>query len=167
MENLLTKNYPEAQRPYSQDEISDIRTKSLSRLNVGDTMVFHEGCCHFYLAKAGGKKEAQVKEEQTLDTGCCSVCWKLRKTPKDLRKTAEEMVEAFNYNFSERPDRWSLSLLHLEITYYKWLYINFERRNRRDGDRDGDRYRDRDRDRDTMRENIIKRESFPELGKAS
>lgn len=54
MENLLSKTLPPADRPYSQDELNDIRARNLSRLNVGNVMVYHDKCNHFYFAKAGG-----------------------------------------------------------------------------------------------------------------
>ena len=35
MEQLLTKQLPPADRPYSQDELADIRQRNLDRLNIG------------------------------------------------------------------------------------------------------------------------------------
>ena len=131
MEALLRKDFPAADRPYSQDELRDTRVRILERLNVGNMMVYHRRCNHFYLAKAGGKKETAVKENQELDPACCSTCWKLRKTPNNLRDEASDMVDAYHYNFENKPDNWTRSLINLESTYYKWLYQNFEPREKR------------------------------------
>ena len=136
MEQILTKQLPVADRPYSQDELRDTRTRSLERLNIGDTMVYHHKCGHFYLAKSGGKKEAAVKSGDHLEDGCCSVCWKVRKTPNEIRDYAYTMLDAFQTGFENKPTRWSRDLIHLENTYYKWLYLDFDRKR---GEKGGSR----------------------------
>ena len=132
MEQLLTKQLPAADRPYSQDELADIRQRNLDRLNIGSTMVYHPNSGYFYLAKSGGKKEAAVLSGEVLEEGCCSVCWKLRKTPSELRDTANIMIDEFILRFEKKPEKWTRELIHLENTYYKWLYIDFDRKR---GDR--------------------------------
>ena len=145
MENILRKEFPPADRPYSQNELIDMRERILGRLKVGNTMVYHEQTGYFYLAKTGGKKEKAVQNGENLDPAGCSVCWKLRKTPNNLREDAREMVEAYQVNFEKKPEKWSLNMVNLEATFYKWLYLNFEKGDRRDrGDR-GDRGDRRDR----------------------
>ena len=147
MEQLLTKQLPPADRPYSQDELADIRQRNLERLNIGSTMVYHPNSGYFYLAKAGGKKEAAVLSGETLEDGCCSVCWKLRKTPSELREIANNMIDEFILRFEKKPEKWTRELIHLENTFYKWLYIDFDRKrgdrrprnDRRDSDNDGER----------------------------
>ena len=130
MEQLIRKQLPTVDRPQSQCEHVDIRAKHMERLNVGSVMVYHQRCNHFYLAKNGGKKEAAVQSGEPLDDGCCSVCWKLRKSTNEIRDEVEDMVEAYHMQFENKPERWSPLLVHLEHTYYKWLYIDFERKNR-------------------------------------
>ena len=145
MEQLLTKQLPPADRPYSQDELADIRQRNLDRLNIGSTMVYHPKSGYFYLAKAGGKKEAAVLSGEVLEEGCCSVCWKLRKTPSELRELANNMIDEFILRFEKKPEKWTRELIHLENTYYKWLYLDFDRKrgerryrnNRRDDNGDG------------------------------
>ena len=132
MEQLLTKQLPAADRPYSQHELADIRQRNLDRLNIGSTMVYHPNSGYFYLAKSGGKKEAAVLSGEVLEEGCCSVCWKLRKTPSELRDTANIMIDEFILRFEKKPEKWTRELIHLENTYYKWLYIDFDRKR---GDR--------------------------------
>jgi len=130
MENILRKEFPPADRPYSQNELTDMRERILGRLKVGDTMVYHEQTGYFYLAKAGGKKEKAVQNGEELDPAGCSVCWKLRKTPQHLRDEARDMVEAYQVNFEKKPQRWTLNLVNLEATFYKWLYLNFDKKER-------------------------------------
>jgi hypothetical protein len=146
MEQLLTKQLPAADRPYSQHELADIRQRNLDRLNIGSTMVYHPNSGYFYLAKSGGKKEAAVLSGEVLEEGCCSVCWKLRKTPSELRDIANNMIDEFILRFEKKPEKWTRELIHLENTYYKWLYIDFDRkrgdrrpRNNRNDDNGGDR----------------------------
>ena len=154
MEQLLTKQLPPADRPYSQDELADIRQRNLDRLNIGSTMVYHPKSGYFYLAKAGGKKEAAVLSGEVLEEGCCSVCWKLRKTPSELRELANNMIDEFILRFEKKPEKWTRELIHLENTYYKWLYLDFDRkrgerryRNNRGDDNGGERrYRNNRRD---------------------
>ena len=146
MEQLLTKQLPAADRPYSQDELADIRQRNLERLNIGSTMVYHPNSGYFYLAKSGGKKEAAVLSGEVLEDGCCSVCWKLRKTPSELRDIANTMIDEFILRFEKKPEKWTRELIHLENTFYKWLYIDFDRkrgdrrpRNNRNDDNGGER----------------------------
>ena len=131
MEQLIRKQLPAADRPYSQSELSDNRSKNIERLNVGEVMVYHQKCNHFYLAKLGGKKETTVQSGEPLDDECCSVCWKLRKTSSDIRDEVMDMVEAFHSMFETKPTKWTRNLIYLENVYYKWLYIDFERKNKR------------------------------------
>ena len=117
MEQLLTKQLPAADRPYSQDELADIRQRNLERLNIGSTMVYHPNSGYFYLAKSGGKKEAAVLSGEVLEDGCCSVCWKLRKTPSELRDIANTMIDEFILRFEKKPEKWTRELIHLENTF--------------------------------------------------
>jgi hypothetical protein len=155
MEQLLTKQLPPADRPYSQHELADIRQRNLERLNIGSTMVYHPNSGYFYLAKAGGKKEAAVLSGETLEDGCCSVCWKLRKTPSELRELANNMIDEFILRFEKKPEKWTRELIHLENTYYKWLYIDFDRKrgDRRYRNRGGDDHGDGRRPRNNRRDN--------------
>ena len=130
MEQILRKQLKTVDRPYSQLELTDIRQRYLDRLNVGNTMVYHEKTGYFYLAKAGGRKETQVQNGEELDPSCCSVTWKLRKTPEHLRDEVRDMIDAYHTQFETKPVRWTPELLHLENTFYKWLYIDFDRKNR-------------------------------------
>ena len=130
MEQILRKPLKAVDRPYSQLELAEIRQRYLDRLNVGNTMVYHEKTGYFYLAKAGGRKEAQVQNGEEIDPATCSVTWKLRKTPNHLRDEVRDMIDAYHTLFENKPERWTPNLLHLENTFYKWLYIDFDRKKR-------------------------------------
>jgi len=140
MENLLKRLVPVADRPYSQNELKDTRLRNLNKLSIGEVMVYHPRCNHFYLAKSGGKKELTVLSNEELDDSCCSVCWKLRKTEDYLRDSVYDIVDAYQTKFENKPEKWSLSLLHLESTYYKWLYLDFNRNNNSHFKRHNNRY---------------------------
>ena len=130
MEQILRKPLKAVDRPYSQLELAEIRQRYLDRLNIGNTMVYHEKTGYFYLAKAGGRKEAQVQNGEEIDSSTCSVTWKLRKTPEHLRDEVRDMIDAYHTLFENKPERWTPNLLHLENTFYKWLYIDFDRKKR-------------------------------------
>ena len=116
-------------------------------------MVYHPNSGYFYLAKSGGKKEAAVLSGEVLEDGCCSVCWKLRKTPSELREIANTMIDEFILRFEKKPEKWTRELIHLENIFYKWLYIDFDRkkgerrfRNNRDDNGGERRFRNNRRD---------------------
>lgn len=115
-------------RPYSQNELKEIREKNLGRMHIGNTMCFHDKCNHFYFAKKGGKKEDNVINNN--DYGSCSVCWKLRNSFETNRNSFEELIDEYNMYFSEKPDKWTIKLITLEKNYYKWLYYGFGRKKR-------------------------------------
>ena len=67
-----------------------------------------------------GKKEIN-------ETGCnivknCSVCWKLRKTPKYLKDIAYDVVEGYMKEFENPRKILTYSDNDLERVFYTWLY---------------------------------------------
>ncbi len=134
IEKVLNGKYPPATRPYSQLELAEIRTKNLRRLSVGNQMACHD-CGHIYFAKENGKKEERIKNGED-DIGQCSVCWKLKRTPPELRGRAQDLVDEYQYHFSDKPAKWSHYIVHIEQTYYRWLYLNFEECQTDNRDRD-------------------------------
>ncbi len=126
----MHSNYKAPDRPFSQDELRDTRARNLSRLRVGSTMASHENCLHFYFAKNGGKKEARLIETSGEEPGYCSVCWKLKKTPPELRDKALALVDEYQHRFQEKPDRWTHYQCELEKNFYRWLYFEPNRRRR-------------------------------------
>ena len=142
MERLLNSIYKEPERPYSQNELREVRERNLGRIRVGSTMASHERCLHFYFAKEGGKKETRMIETDGADPGYCSVCWKLKKTPPELREKALELLEEYQLRFGSCPERWTHYQVELEKTFYRWLYYEPDRRKKRNNeDQSGRAYR--------------------------
>jgi hypothetical protein len=115
-----------ATRPYSQKELSINRTNILQTLRVGNVNIKHSDCSHFYYTRINSKKEKESKENNGCVTGHCSVCWKLGKTPRRLRQSAERLI--YDY-MSTNPSRFdppeSYEMLTLEGDFYVWLYNEF------------------------------------------
>lgn len=131
MERLLNSTYKEPDRPHSQDELRDTRTRNLGRLRVGSTMASHQRCLHFYFAKDGGKKEAQLIESGGDQPGYCSVCWKLKKTTPELREKAADLIDEYQHRFGEKPEKWTHYMVELEKTFYRWLYFEPDRKRKK------------------------------------
>ena len=72
LERVLGGRYTPANRPYSQNELQEMRERNLVRLGIGNSMACHD-CGHCYFAKANGKKEERINSEEG-DIGSCSVC---------------------------------------------------------------------------------------------
>ena len=142
MTTLLESKYVEPTRPYSQDELKQARQKLYRNLRLGKMMAHHRRCNHFYLAKQNGRKEKEMREQNSNDVGNCSVCWKIGKTPDNLRDRARGLVQAYCDAFYKEPKYLNYDKVDLENVYYRWLYEDLS-----DGDRNRDRH-NRDRDRD-------------------
>lgn len=123
--SVLEKDYIKASRPYSQLELKKNRIKNKRLLRVGRIRAQHDDCGHFYLTKFRGRKEKEIKETKDPNTGNCSVCWKLSRTPYMLRPNAEQLVSYMNYNFFEEPTKLTYELVEGENDYYTWLYNEF------------------------------------------
>lgn len=123
MSSPLESKYIEATRPYSQKELQ-INTEMLyKKLRIGKTVAHHTKCQHFYLVKKNGRKEKEIIESNTdVDVGNCSVCWKINKTPKNLKNSAIELTNEFMNRLYTKPEYLTYNLLDLETTFYNWLY---------------------------------------------
>ena len=120
MENILESEYIEQTRPYSNDELSDMRNNLYKKLRLGNNRATHKKCNHFYLVKENGKKEKEIIENG--NHGNCSVCWKISRTDNNLKYKASELVNAYSYEFYEEPKNFTYNLYDLENVYYTWLY---------------------------------------------
>lgn len=125
MTSVLESNYIEPKRPYSQDELQQMRQNLYYSMRLGDTLALHQDCGHFYFVKKNGRKEREIMD--TNNPGNCSVCWKFNKTPYQLRDKASKLVESYTIEFySHSPsDKMSYSKVDLENSFYKWLYDDF------------------------------------------
>lgn len=120
--SVLESEYVEPTRPYSLNELAYNRERVYKSLRIGKTRAQHEKCGHFYLVKENGRKEKDILENGSSDTGYCSVCWKISKTPRHLKSKSKDLVEAYSRVFFEEPRYLTYYLVDLETIYYKWLY---------------------------------------------
>ena len=122
MNSVLESDYIKPSRPYSSNELSDVRNNFFKKINLSNVIASHEDCGHFYFVKENGRKEKDLNENNNV--GNCSCCWKLSKTPNDLFKKAEELVNIYSTKFKEYPSTLNYDLLDIEICFYKWLYVD-------------------------------------------
>ena len=97
------------------------------KFRIGKVRAYHK-CNHFYFVKENGKKEKEILEYKNEDCGNCSVCWKLNKTPRNLKTKAKCLIDsycdrfAYSDRFYDLPKFLSYEDADLEIVFYKWLY---------------------------------------------
>jgi len=124
--SVLEKKYIDPERPYSSEELNDIRKKFIRYLRVGNVVIRHDSCGHSYLAKSNGRKEKEAIDSNGQNLGSCSVCWKINRTPKNLRNNAQELVDIYmetpSCNFAPPV---AFSYVDLEKDFYTWLYNEF------------------------------------------
>lgn len=121
MSNILETDYVPPERPYSLNELTDNRLQFFNKFRIGDTIAEHDDCKHFYFTKKNGKKEKSIKNNET-NFGDCSVCWKIKKTPKNLQEKCNFLVNEYMCEFYENPSIYCYEKLDLEKTFYTWLY---------------------------------------------
>ena len=92
MTSVLESDYIEPTRPYSQNELKDMRLALYRNLRLGSVTARHEKCGHIYLTKQNGRKEKEIRETGDVDIGKCSACWKISKTPSQLRNKAKNLI---------------------------------------------------------------------------
>jgi len=122
--SVLESEYVEPTRPYSLNELSYNRERMYKSLRIGKTKAQHNKCGHFYLVKENGRKERDIIDNGSPDTGFCSVCWRVSKTPRHLKSKSRYLIEAYGVEFFEEPKYLTYYLVDLETIYYKWLYEN-------------------------------------------
>ena len=124
--SVLEKNYEETKRPYSSNELLDIRNVNITRLRLGKMLIKHVDCNHVYFAKLNGKKEKEVSENNTTLNGNCSVCWKLNRTPNKLKDSAKCLINDYMNTCQTKfnPPK-NYHYVELENDFYIWLYREF------------------------------------------
>jgi len=120
--SVLEKDYVDADRPYSKKELQFIRASNRRALRLGKVRAEHSKCGHFYLTKYNGRKEKEILESKCNDTGNCSVCWKLSKTPRHLRRAANNLVDYYVQQFGNEPEYFTYEIVEGETDFYTWLY---------------------------------------------
>ena len=116
MNSVLESDYIKPSRPYSSNELSDVRNNFFKKINLSNVIASHEDCGHFYFVKENGRKEKDLNENNNV--GNCSCCWKLSKTPSGIRNRAYDLVKAYNSDFSTDSDNLSYNLYDLENIFY-------------------------------------------------
>lgn len=120
MPSVLESSYIKPTRPYSQNELNDMRTSFADRINLSNVVAKHKKCQHFYRVKKNGKKYNSISSNK--EPGNCSICWKLNKVPDSLYDNATTLVNLYETMFSKPIDRLSYDSVDVETCYYKWLY---------------------------------------------
>lgn len=122
MTSVLETKYVEPTRPYSNNELIFMREKLYKTFRLGKTRAHHRRCDHFYLVKENGRKEKEIIENKSNDTGNCSLCWKLTKTPRHLKEAAKGLINIYSREFYEESKSLTYDKLDIETSFYKWLY---------------------------------------------
>jgi hypothetical protein len=126
MASVLELGYSKPTRPYSQNELTDNRTRTRRHLKLGEHFAHHSRCQHYYLARVNGRKEKDILEAGTgTDVGNCSVCWKVSRTPHELREIAYDLIQSYSETFFQEPENLTYSKVELELAFYKWLYLEW------------------------------------------
>lgn len=120
MTSALESVYIKPERPYSQHELQDMRTKFSERNYISDVFAHHDKCSHFYRVKKNGKKFNNIISEN--DPGNCTVCWKLSKTPHHLYDNAMDLVFLYEKTFKDPVDRMFYDDVDIETCFYTWIY---------------------------------------------
>ena len=125
--SVLETSYVEAKRPYSQMELNDKRGKLFNDFRLGKTKATHKKCKHFYYVKANGRKEKDILEQSNGDCGNCSVCWKLHRTPHELKDNAKNLILEYQSMFATEEELTHLTydMIDVETCFYKWLCNEF------------------------------------------
>jgi len=123
-DNVLLLKYEQPTRPYSKLELKDMQNNLHKRFKLSDKFVFHTKCNHFYLVKENSQKEKDIiSDNNNIDIGNCSICWKINNTSKHLKNSAKDMIYHYSTQFKNEPVSLTYDLFDLENIYYQWLYI--------------------------------------------
>ena len=124
---LQTPFYPPS-RPISQLELIDIRDKTTKVFHLSLKSMTHSKCAHFYRLKEGGRKSQNIISQNNLTSDLnCSSCWKLNKTPENLRKNASDLINGYQNYFKDQNEheKLTIDMVDIECCFYKWLYEEF------------------------------------------
>ena len=133
--SIVHSQYEPSERPVSKRELADNLKYFMRKNKISDEMVFHTKTKYFYHVKKFGKKEQEIlankkenNEKYNVDIGNCSVSWKIKKTPYEIRKQAIDVVKEYMFQFEEEKIN---ELTHYKVelakVFYTWLYLeNYE-----------------------------------------
>lgn len=133
--SILHSQWVPPTRPYSQKELTSNRDFFLQKLGLSKNYAQHSECGHTYFVKEGGNKDKELENSETADVGNCSVCWKLRQTPRkdDMKDKAHNFVDLYSQEFPNSPynDRLTYYGTTIERIFYIWLYKELYRQDNR------------------------------------
>ena len=128
-QSVLLNEIDREERPYSQEELKKNRQQLWGELNLSRTWITHDQCGHAYYVKMNGQKFKEVQEKNTnVDVGNCSVCWKLRRTPRYLANRAHSLVKCYGdvFGFQQNNNNYLVfEDSQIEKIYYVWLYLEY------------------------------------------
>ena len=135
MQSILFEKYKEPERPISKKELAVLYKKYLKQLKLSNIETYHTSTRHFYLLKQNGKKETSAKEiiekkqlkyPSVRNVGSCSVTWKLKHTPEELKPLARNIIQEYEDVFKHKNIYNFENITHYEIElsriFYIWLY---------------------------------------------
>jgi hypothetical protein len=123
MFTVLDRVYEEPTRPYATDELTDMRADMRQQIRLGEVLAIHSSCEHFYYTRTNSRKERAIMESGSADSGACSVCYHLEKTPKEHKRSATELVDAYRNAFHEEPEEMTHGFVDIENCFYTWLFL--------------------------------------------
>jgi hypothetical protein len=119
--SILEVEYAPPTRPYSKDELTDMKNNLYRALRLADEVAEHPKCSHYYRVKQNSKKQTEIANNCEF-IGNCSVCWKISKTPRNLKSHAMEVVDLFNRSLNTGV--LSYDTVDIENVYYRWIYLS-------------------------------------------
>jgi hypothetical protein len=115
--------YEEPTRPYANDELTDMRADMRKQIRLGAIWAYHSSCDHFYCTRTNSRKERAIMDSGSADSGACSVCYRLGKTPKEHKRRVTELVDAYWNGFKDKPEQMTYGLVDIENCFYTWLFL--------------------------------------------
>jgi len=121
--SILLSTYKDIDRPMSKDELKDMRKKMYNDLRISEITTSHKKCKHRYHVKINGRKETELKNNKNNNN--CSVCWKAKNMPEELKDISYDMIDMYmrNFYYEDSEDfNYNYNLYDLENVFYTWLY---------------------------------------------
>jgi len=125
-DSILNSEWVAPSRPYSNKELQHRHERFFKSLRLSSLYVCHSGCGHKYFVKENGVKYKGLQDEEnegSLDIGKCSVCWKLRQTPRSIKGYALDFLDLYDEYFPSLDNiEFSYYTFEIERIFYTWLY---------------------------------------------
>jgi hypothetical protein len=126
-QSVLLQPLPVEARPYSQLELSKDRHNEFAKLNLSKTWITHSRCGHQYYVKMYGQKyKDSITNGTNIDIGNCSVCWKIRRTPRSMSNAAKYYIDTYIRIFDflqKNNDYLTFDDMQIEHVYNTWLNL--------------------------------------------